>query len=812
MKKIFALFLLLLPTLAVAQNLEKFSIKAVAMDSVKNEAASYATVLLVAEGEIAVASTYTANNGSFKITAPKGNYTLKVNYVGYAPLAMDVELNKDLDLGVLNINQSIDIEAVKVVGQLITSDIDKVSYNTDMDPEAVALTGLEMMRKVPMLSVDGEDNIRLRGEGNFKILVNGKSSSLMSSNYKDVLRSMPASSIKRIEVITSPPAKYEAEGVAGIINIVTVKRGPQGVSGSVNAGYGTFGDWNAGGYLAVSKDKFNLSANVNVSEYKNPEMLFSTDVKNNLSDLIYQQISDVSSSYHGNYQGVGVEASYEFDSLNLLTLSVSGNMGKTYMEGLSLSETFSKAGDPTSKYSTVNDNHSQWGGVGASLDYQRSFAGNPNRLLTFSYKVDYNPNDGGYTNKQSVDGEGEFVTAGTGIEGYERRAENNAWGMEHAIQADYFDKLTKNHQIEAGLKYTLRPSVSNSFIESLVDGNWEENIDLKNDLDYMQHIGSLYAAYQYSLAKFSVKAGARAEYTVNDGEFINKEVTPMHNQFFNLIPYLTLGYMVDGAQTLKLGYTQRISRPGINQLNPFVEDNTLIFQSGNPDLEAELSHAVELSYGTFTPMFNVNASLTARLTNNAIEEVMTAVGSKIYSKPQNVGENQSYIASLGGGVRLWQNRISIYANASGGYVKVKANNGTGQENDGWQYNTFGQFSINAWKEGNISMYGGCGHNSVSLQSNDMFYWFHGMSVSQNFFDKRLSATLSVQSPFAKYSEFRMSMSDPYLDMNCVQKQLARSFKLSLSWRFGQQSGSVKRTRRSIENVDKVQESDKGLGM
>ncbi|MFI3286911.1 MAG: outer membrane beta-barrel family protein [Rikenellaceae bacterium] len=811
MKKIIAIVLMLLPIVALAQNSEKFTLKGIALDTTKNEAASYATVLLLSEGEVPVASSYTSETGRFKISALKGSYTLKINFVGYAPFSMDVEISEDMNLGVLNISESIDIEAVQVVGQLITSDIDKVSYNTDMDPEAPALTALEMMRKVPMLSVDGEDNIRLRGESSFKILVNGKSSSLMNSNYQDVLRSMPASSIKRIEVITSPPAKYDAEGVAGIINIVTVKRGPEGVSGSVNAGYGSFGDWNAGVYLAVSKGKFNLSANIAVSEFVTPEINFSGETINKLSEDSYLQNSETSSEYRGNYQNVGLEASYEFDTLNLLTFSVSGTLGTTGSTGTSFYDLYSNMGVNTAYYSYLGSNSSGWGGIGASVDYQRSFANSPDRLLTVSYKVDYNPNDASYDAVQSVSGSGEFAIESLGIEGYERRADSKAWGMEHAIQVDYFDKITMNHQIEAGLKYTLRPSVSNSLTESLTDGVWAEDLSLKNDLDYMQQIASLYAAYQYSLDNFSVKAGARAEYTVNDGEFISEVTTPMYNDYFNLIPYLTLGYKIDDSQSMKFGYTQRISRPGISQLNPFVEENTVIFKSGNPNLEAELSHALELSYGIFKPIYNINASLSARYTDNAIQDVLTVVDNQLYSQPENVGENISYIASIGGGVRLWDNRISIYANGSGGYVKVKANDGTGQQNDGWQMNCFGQFSINAWKEGNISMYGGCGKNMVALQTDELFYWFHGMGVSQSFFEKRLNLNLSVQSPFAKYSKFSMSLSDDYMDVNFVQSQLSRSVKLSLSWRFGQQKGSVKRTNRSIENTDAVAESSSGAG-
>lgn len=804
MKRLTTLLIVaLLPLFALAQNPEKFTVKGTALDSIELKAAPYATVLLTTATNEVAASTYTDERGKFSFKAHAGDYTLRVNFVGFAPYTLPLSLSEDTDLGEILIKEDIEIEAVEVRGQLITSDIDKLSYNTDMDPEAPALTALEMMRKVPMLSVDGEDNIRLKGESNFKILVNGKSSSLMNSNYQEVLRSMPANSIKRIEVITNPPAKYDAEGVGGIINIITVKRGPEGISGTLTAGYSSFNTWRAGGFLAVSKGKFNLSASLNAATFSNPENIGSGTIYNYTSDALYQQDVESTNGYDGNYYGVNVEASYEFDTLNLLTFSINGSLGASNSHSDSHYNTFSMLAAPTAEYSSGSSNYSEWGGIGASLDYQRSFAHKPDRLLTASYKIDYNPNDSESESALDL----VFADEDTYLSSYTNRSSNDAYGMEHALQIDYFDKLTKNHQIEAGVKYTLRPSTSESLNETLLDGVWYEDLSLKNDLDYIQHIGSIYAAYQYSLKDFSVKAGARGEYTRNDGTFISEVETPLDNEYFNLIPYLTIGYKINDFQNLRLGYTQRISRPGISQLNPYVSDQGVMVSTGNPDLTAELSNSIDLSYNLFKMTYNLNTSFTARFTNNAIQTISTVVGTQIIMRPENIGKNQSYIASLGGGLRLWGGKFSVYANASGGYVKVEANDGTGLENDGWQYNTFVQLSANPWKDGTVSLYGGNGHNMVTLQSDDMSYYFSGVSVSQNFFEKRLGVNLSVSSPLEKYTTVTYGQSDNYMSFDYTQKMYQRSATLSLTWRFGQQSGSVKRTKRSIESTDTVTTSD-----
>lgn len=215
-------------------------------------------------------------------------------------------------------------DAAIVFGQLITTDIDKTTYNTTNDPETPSLTALEMMRKVPMLTVDGDDNLKLNGQANFKILVNGKSSTLMSSNYKEVLKSMPAGSIKNIEVITNPPAKYDAEGIGGIINIITDRKSIDGFNGSVGAGIRRFGSGNANAYIAAANGKFSISANYFVGQYMSPSAKQNTYRENfNSDNMKYLNMGGGGNATNLNY-GFNIEASYEIDTLNLITLSAGG--------------------------------------------------------------------------------------------------------------------------------------------------------------------------------------------------------------------------------------------------------------------------------------------------------------------------------------------------------------------------------------------------------------------------------------------------------------------------------------------------------
>ncbi len=791
-KLLLTLSLVLISTLSYAQD---YTISGVTMDTLRSEPAAYATVLLFgADAAELKVSTYTDDKGRFSIKTDAGDYTLRVNFVGYAPFERSFTLDQDLDLGVINVTQAIEIGAASVTAQLITADVDKTSYNAELDPEAPALTALEMMRKVPMLSVDAEDEIRLRGETNFKILVNGKSSSLLSGNYKDVLRSMPASSIKRIEVITSPPAKYDAEGIGGIINIVTTRKTIEGFNGSVWASGDTFGGWNTGAYIAGTAGKFNFSGNLYTGHYNQPGSIIDATLTNFNSVDSYTHQYRVENNADGHYNGVSFEMSYEFDSLNLLSFAVNGSLGNYNMENITHNEFFSQIGDPTGSYENVSRSKGDWGGIGASLDYQRTFA-RPDQLLTASYKVDYNPN-GNFA-------ENEILPIFGSTSALHTRSNNDAWGMEHAIQVDYFDPITKNHQIEAGLKYTLRPSLSNSTNEILIGDEWQEDITLKNDLDYMQHIGSAYAAYQYKVKNFTAKAGARAEYTVNDGEYLSIDTTPLFSRYFNLVPYLNFGYKIDNFQSLKLGYTQRISRPGIWLLNPYVDtSNPLYVESGNPNLDPELTHSFELGYGIYKPMFNISATLSAGITNNSIEDVLTIVNQTSYVRPENIGQKYAYRGSLSAGARFFGGKLSFTLNGSLGYLDIRSNDGSNRSNTGTDYNVFAMISGNAWKDGTVTLMGGAGKSGVNLQMDGNVYYFSGLSVSQGFFKKKLNISINAQNPWTKYNYYTITGFDPTtfaFDGKMLQR--GQQIKLSASWRFGSAKGAVKKARRTIDNSD-----------
>ena len=272
--------MMVVPFRAQSQNAADYTIKGQVVDSLSNETVPYATlnIALANAPQKAIKLLACDDDGKFTTTLKQpGKYIISMQSLGKVPAVKHFTLSenkKSLDLGKLYMNDdSQQLNEVTVVAQkpLVTVEVDKITYSLDDDPEAKTNNALEMFRKVPMITVDGEDKIQLKGSSNYKIYMNGKPSNLLSGeNASDVLKSMPASSIKNIEVITDPGSKYDAEGVGGIINIITAKNAMQGYTGTVRANASSLGSFGGGGYVSLKVGKLGLTANYGYNNRNSP--------------------------------------------------------------------------------------------------------------------------------------------------------------------------------------------------------------------------------------------------------------------------------------------------------------------------------------------------------------------------------------------------------------------------------------------------------------------------------------------------------------------------------------------------------------
>jgi outer membrane receptor protein involved in Fe transport len=805
----FCLLLFSLPGFA-SNPVGKYQIKGIATDAESGKTIPYVTIT-VRNSKRIIKRLASDANGKFEFALDSmGKVAILVQSIGYQTSNKELDINgktTKIDLGMVKLTAGTEnIAEVAVFAQkpLVRTEVDKIIYSIEADPEAKTSNALEMLRKIPLVTVDGEDNIQIKGSSSFKILLNGKSSSMMSQNPKDVLRSLPANTVKDIEVITNPSSKYDAEGTGGIINIITTKKQLDGFMGRINAGIDTRGGYNGGVYATSKIKKFGFSINYSYNDFREPKSENYSSRENYISTTNRFTESEGYYKYQGLYNYTMGEASYEIDSLNLISLSFWGYSSDYTMKNEQLTQDFDINHTLSRKFTNRLSTDRNQGNLSGNIDYQRTFK-KPDKSFTISYKLDRMP--------QKSDTENE-VNGDLNYTSYRQRSANDASGTEHTFQLDYYDPITKMHQIESGAKYILRQNISSSDIlryDSQQD-EWIRDESKNNDLNYDQHIIGLYAGYVIKFKKINIKTGLRTEATINDGHFKSVKDTTFTNRMFNLIPYITFSKNLDKGQNIKLSYTQRLSRPSIYYLNPYINDSDpLNINYGNPELNAEVSHTFDLSYGKFSGKYNLNLSVNGAFTNNTIESVSTINPAGVRTTTyKNIGKNQRFGGYLYGSYRPGA-KLSLNTNLGINYSILESNDGRNLKNEGFNYNGSLSFRYTAWKNGNISGYGGIYSPRIMLQGKSSKYWYTSVNVSQELFKKKLTASVSLSDPFRSKVKYESSFDDPTFHQNSVSSYSNRTLRFNLSYRFGQMKGEIKKAKRGIKNEDVKSGGDSSSG-
>lgn len=626
---------------------------------------------------------------------------------------------------------------------------------------------------------------------------------------------MPANSIKHIEVITNPGPKYDAEGVGGILNIVTVGSGLEGYtatfSGNVSnmgAGGGLFGTVKSG-KLTVSA-RYNYNYNDRPRSYSGGNRRTVGDVTEGSSDLDY----DGSSKGHGNFQSGSMEASYEIDTLRLVSMSFGlwgGGNNST-----SINNTLATApGTSNELYRYVSDGRSKssWYSIDGGVDYQRMFHVK-DRMFTLSYKINTSP--------QTSDSYSTYndMHAATDWEDFLKRLYdlNNDGSQnttEHTFQADYTTPIGKIHTLEAGAKYILRDNSSE-------DDRYERQIGTTGDyvLDeehssHYKHQNDILAAYMgYGLRvkKISGRLGVRYEHTKQEVKYLLGRGDDFNKNFDDVVPSASIGYKLTDMSNLRFGYNMRIYRPGIWYLNPYLNDsNPTNISQGNSHLDSEKSHSFNLSYSNFTQKFNINLSARYSFTNNSIEQVTEQVkdteieglqnptGKEVlYSTYQNIGKSRN--ASLSGYVN-WNatSNTRIYANLYGNYTYMEGANGL--KNDGWNLFAYGgaqQSLPHDWRI-SLNIYGQTPW--IMLQGKGSSFFDYGLSVNKSFLNKRLTLSAFASNFFKKYTSPTSSIEGVGFTQDSWNRYTRQRFGVSVSYRIGELKASVKKAARTISNDD-----------
>lgn len=778
---------------------DKGAIKGIVIDSAKNSAMGYATVSVSdAETKLPVKSSLTKENGNFELSGlPLKKYVLTVVSVGYQTktiASIDLKLAEG---GTMNLSRILlsastsQLNEVKITSTkpLVKQEIDRISYDVQADPESKAQTAMDMLRKLPLVSVDGDDNIQLQGSGSYRIFINGKPSALLASNPKDVLRSMPASTIVKIEVITTPPAKYDAEGLAGIINIITTKATSDGYNGTLSSRINSRWGPNINLTATAKKGKFGVSGYLGTGRQFNNSTGY--DSYRQTYSPASMLVQNGTNSWGGHYVYGSTELSYEIDTLNLLTASLNYNNGK-FTEDYDRYTTFT-SNAPLSAYRLLNDGNNSWNGTDLSLNYQLGFKRNKQQLLTASYRYVYSANGQAST----------VVTedrVNYSIPNYNQQ--NDAGTREHTFQLDYVHPL-KDLTIEAGAKAILRNNFSNTnnFNLDTLNNVVQYIPNAANDFTYHQNVYSAYNSYTYKIPNWTFKGGARFEYTHVDADF-SATSSSLNMNYSNLVPSLSIMRSFKKNQSLTFGYTNRLERPGIWQLNPFVDrTNPQIISTGNPNLRPVVSNLFELSY-TKSGVGNISTRLSYMYSNNSIVSVTRLLSDTLtLNTYENAGKNKIARWNINGNYPLGK-KLNINFNTGLFYVWINGTyNGTFYSNKGPRTNSFANLTYKPGNDWTVGASGGYNRRLIFLQGGSNDFYYSSFSVGKSFLKKNLTLTAITNNPWANHYSYKQFTSTPDFYQQIVNHQLYRTFSFSVSYKFGKLSSDIKKNQRSINNDD-----------
>ncbi|MBW4756300.1 outer membrane beta-barrel family protein [Prevotella histicola] len=689
--------------------------------------------------------------------------------------------------------QTLDEVVVAQRRKLIKNDIDKLTYDVQHDKTAQTKTTLEILKKIPLVTVDGQEDIRVQGSTSFKVYKNGHPDpSLSGQNLKDILKAIPASAIKRIEVITDPGAKYDAEGTTAILNIVMMSNTKlQGISGNVNSDVDTHGSVRLGTYLTTKVGKLTTTVNYNLrkqgrKQTENYREEVYNYVKAGEQKREYGTNSTAAILHFGN-----ISASYEIDSLNLLTASTTFLGYKADANAQNTNERWDKNSLLIYKF----DNNMTTPGyshlnIGGRFDYQHK-THLDGEILTLSYML-------AATRQHTIFRQmyNNMVNFPVNYTSYDQNTRERF--TEHTFQIDYVRPFGKHHKLESGTKYILRYNNSTSLMD--YQGTTP---DMESKFKHNAQVAAAYLSYIFTAGKWAARAGLRYEFTRMKASYPDGSNADYHANLNDWVPSASLQYKISDGQTLKFSYNTSINRPGIGYLNPAIISTPTAVSFGNANLGSSRNQKLQLVYMLVASKLTLQLSPYYSFTNNGIGRILYEQNRKDVSTFQNVLKSKVFgISSYTEWTPLTGTSFTL--NASMRYARITLptpstkNSGCG---GGIYFNWEQKLPWDLTLTTSIGgEYGNRIYNPYAIEGRWFYYNF---TLTRLFFKDKLTVSLSANSPFSKdkattynivrgdYTGYERSVMYP------------RYFNIGFSWSFGKLKASVKRAARSIENDDLV---------
>lgn len=817
---VFAQFPVLGTTSATANQTPKGNskISGALVDSSTAKIVEYASIALhkMPENKL-IDGTVSDEKGKFSFSKVEaGDYKLMISFIGYQNKTIDnIKLAKgqELELGAIKFNPEVkNLDEVTITGQvdLIEEKVDRLVYNAEKDITSKGGDAADVLRKVPMLTVDLDGNVSLRGSQNIRVLINNKPSTILAGSVADAMKQIPADQIKSVEVITSPSAKYDAEGSAGIINIITKKNSLQGVNLNVDAGVGNRGSMlSLNGTYRKGKAGFTLGG-FGRGTYNTitRTTLEQSSTAQGINTLTRQSGDGSSNALFGQYN-LGFD--YDLAKNQSITAGVRyGVRNMNYQQDF-LTQLFNNGTQTASATRDVVSKNLS-GTVDVNLDYVHTYK--PQQ--EWSISTLYSRND--LTNRFDAD-----LLDGSGSLNARQRNNNENLNQEFTVQTDYQTPIKRNQMLEFGAKGIFR-QVDSDYRFLLAGPSGEYNTDFSQPsgaLTYHQNIAAGYTAYTYTTKKrYTFKGGLRYEHTMIDASTLENGVIGV-GDYGVLVPSFNASKTFKGT-TVKLAYNRRIQRPGLQQLNPnFNSANPQNIVVGNPELRPELTNNYELTLSKNIKKTFVTASFFARTTNNAILQVSkpsdTLAGALITTY-ENIGHQQTYGTNIFSNVAL-TSKINLgifcnmfYSNVEGQVASV---NGSLENSNNSGFNiSGGMFGQAQFKKGwGAQAFGFVQGSQVQLQGRQGGFAFYTIGLKKEFKDKKASLGLAAENFLSKKWNIHTVLNSPQFNSISDVYLYNRGYRLTFTYKIGKMSAMEmpRKKGKSVNNDDIKTDGQGGSG-
>jgi ferric enterobactin receptor len=771
------------------------------IDSLSGQPLNYATITLFLEGEKKPVNGGTTNaKGDFSISGVgDGEYRVVIDYIGYRSHVVNnvsvTRHNVPVDLGTIAITRKaayLKGVTITIPPKIVENRIDKIVFNAEQDLTSQGGVATDILKKVPLVSVDVDGTVELAGSSSIRFLIDGKPSSAFGDNITDVLQSIPASQIKSIEVVTNPGAKYDAQGLGGIINIILKKNTAQGVNGSLSLTGGTRLQNGSFNFNARNKEfgvHAFISGNAHFNSH-NPDTYDRVSYQGDTTEYLHQDGSSVFNR-HGIESGIGFDWTYRKKN----SFSGSLNYNNFGHVGSGVIDQTLKTADPLDNMASdvavlnITGHSFHFHNTDASLDYKRTF-NKEDRELDISANSSFGHNEALNSNNQFLLPQ-DSLTYGTNSVNPERETDAE-------FKVDYTEPFTKKVVLGTGGKLSIYDINSSSDVASFqpYQKDFFYDSSLSNSLHYHQKVWAFYSQLSFPVGNlFDAQLGARYERTDINSYYSDAQQqfnTPGYN---TLVPSIYFLRNLGKNQTLKLSYSKRIERPDYRDLNPFINtSDPKNVTSGNPGLEPEIGNRIELGYSKdMGTKGSYVISLFYRGSNHDIQEYILyypslIIGDSTYTNVavttrENIGLERNIGLSFFSNINF-NSKFSIRTNIFGFYRHTINMITPGQNPSSFNYRLNLNASYQFSKTFAGEFFGNFNSPRHQAQGNYPSWTSYSLALRKQIWKKKGSIAFTAVNPFNEYVNRRLTVTGPGFSVVDFQRIPFRSFGINFNWKFG----------------------------